>query len=216
MGADESAFEDETGARVSQWQSVIGRVWAIGPDEETGELPQVGQFPQVSMQPHGDHLRMWAQQFCGETHVPPSSLGIFTDNPTSADALYASKEELVLEAEDANTGFGNALKRVAQTAWMLRENRSDLPVEMRRMSARFRDPATPSMSSAADAVGKEVAAMPWLAESRIPLEKLGWDSDTIDRAMADKRRAQGAGVLDALKVAAANTVAQQQNANGNA
>ena len=55
-----------------------------------------------------------------------------------------------------------------------------------------------SDSAAADAVLKQVQVMPWLAESQVILEKLGYDDASIQRLWADKRRAQASQTIAQL------------------
>jgi len=185
LGLEEDAFgEDGPG-----WVSVLGRMFTVGRDEE-GEVPTVGQFPQQSMQPHNDHLRMIASRFSGETSIPLGSLGVVQDNPSSAEAIYAAKEDLVIEASDAGTAFGARLKRIGQNVVMLRDGLTEVPAELRRLEVNWQNPATPSVVSAADAVVKQVAAVPWLAESPLILKRLGYNQPEVVQLLADKRRAE--------------------------
>lgn len=201
LGADESAFMDADGNPRGQWESIIGRVWAIGRDED-GDIPEVGQFPQTSMQPHVEQLRMLATLFAGETSIPVSSLGVVQDNPSSAEAIYAAKEELIIEAEWAANGFGAGWRRAMLTALQLRDRLTELPREWLALRPRWRDPATPSMAAAADAVTKQVSAGILPAESEVTYEQLGYDQADIDRLMADRRRAGAQQRLTALAAAA--------------
>jgi len=197
-----SAFEGDG------WQAIMGRVWSIEPPTMDDNVdpafkPEVGQFPQMTMQPHIDQMRLFAMLFAAETSLPVSSLGIVQDNPASAEALYASKEELVIEAERADRAFGVGWCRAVRNAFQLANGLSELPPELLKLRAKWRDPATPSQASAADAVTKQVATFPWLADSEVPLEKMGWDRTDIERALADKRRANVTQVVNALSTAAA-------------
>jgi len=205
LGAEEGAFAGDT----AKWKAVMGRMLAISRDEE-GELPQVGQFTQQSMQPHMEQLRGWASLFAGETSLPVSSLGIVQDNPASAEAIYAAKEDLVMEAAAANRVYGSALRRAATTAVMLRDGLTEPPPEMRQLQAKWRNPATPSVVSASDALVKQATVLPWLAESDVALEALGYDQATITRLRADKRRAEAGQRLD--RVIAAVPRARQSEA----
>lgn len=185
LGLEEDAFgEDGPG-----WLSVLGRMFTVGRDENN-ELPVVGQFPQQSMQPHNEHLRMIASRFSGETSIPLGSLGVVQDNPSSAEAIYAAKEDLVIEAQDAGTAFGARLKRIGQSIVMLRDGLTEVPAELRRLEVNWQNPATPSVVSAADAVVKQVAAVPWLAESPLVLKRLGYNQPEVVQLLADKRRAE--------------------------
>lgn len=191
LGADEDAF----GGDMDRWNAVMSRMLAISKDED-GDVPTLGQFSQMSMQPHFDHLRSLASLFAGETSVPLSSLGIVQDNPSSAEAIYAAKEDLVIEASSANRVWGSALRRAAITAVMLRDGLAVAPEGLTALRAKWRSPATPSVVSASDAVAKQISAMPWIAESEVALEALGYDDATITRLLADKQRAEGGSLLD--------------------
>lgn len=197
LGADEGAF----GTKADKWNAVMSRMLTISRDEN-GDIPTLGQFQQMSMQPHFEHLRTLAGLFAGETSVPLSSLGIVQDNPSSAEAIYAAKEDLVIESTAATRVWGDGLRRAAVTAVMLRENLTEPPAELRALRAKWRNPATPSVVSAADATVKKVSALPWLADSEVILEDLGYDDATITRLLADKRRAAGPSRLDAFRAAA--------------
>ena len=186
------------------WSAILGRILAIEPpglddDADPSFQPQIGQFPQMTMQPHTEQLRMWATMFSGETAIPVGSLGIIQDNPSSAEAIYAAKEELVIEAENANRVFSLGWVRSMQNALMLRDGLTELPAEWRNMKAVWRDPSTPSKASAADAMAKTVAVLPWVAESDVVLEKMGWDRTDIERAKADRRRSTVGQAVTALR-----------------
>lgn len=187
LGADPEAFEDATGRQRTGWESILGRILAISRDDD-GEIPTVGTFPQMTMQPHLDHMRSVAMRFAGATNLPVGALGVVTDNPSSAEAIHAAKEELLIEAESAASVFGMAYCNAVRTGLQMREKLDAPRPEWSKLRVKWRDPATPSRASAADAVLKTVQAFPWLAESEVALEQLGWDETTIARAMADKRR----------------------------
>ncbi|MBK0297448.1 phage portal protein, partial [Bacillus sp. S34] len=69
-------------------------------------------FPQMTMQPLTELYRMYATQFSGATGVPVANLGIVTDNPPSAEALYADDRRLVNTAKRQNRIMGSSLRRV--------------------------------------------------------------------------------------------------------
>lgn len=202
LGADEDMFVDENGNKKSTWDLVMGRILSIpnAVDEDGNELPmpQVGQFPQISMQPHTDHFRMWASMMAGETGLSMSSLGVVQDNPSSAEAIYAAKEDLILEAEGAADAFAPAFVRTMITGIQIRDNLATPPPELRRLGARWRDPSTPSRAAATDAVMKQIQMGVIPADSEVALEALGYDDTTIARVMAERRRAAGRATIAAL------------------
>lgn len=90
---------------INAWKACMSAMLAITRDEE-GNLPQMGQFAQQSMSPHFDQLRMFASLFAGETGLTLDDLGFATENPSSAEAIKASHENLRLAAKKAQRFFG--------------------------------------------------------------------------------------------------------------
>lgn len=208
LGADPSAFEDKDGNLKSGWEAIMGRMLTVSRDEND-DIPTVGQFQQATMQPHTDQLRSWASLFAGETSLPLSSLGVVQDNPSSAEAIYAAKEELVVEAEYADDSFGAGWTKAVITGIQLRDGLSEVPDELLKLRAKWRDPATPSRAAAADAVTKQVQAGILPPDSEVTYEQLGYDETTIARLVSDKRRAEGRGILDRLTQAANQVTGQE-------
>ena len=201
MGADESMFVDEDGNSLNQWEAILGRVWAAGRDPDTGDMPQLGQFPQSSPQPHTDQLRALGAQFCAETSLPMHALGIAPEsNPSSAEALEIAERQLIDDAMDATDVFGARIARAMATAVQIRDDLDAPPAELLNLDVLWRDPQKPLRSAAGDFLIKTVQAMPWLSESKVPLEQLGWDATTVERAWADKRRASVSSLLQRLPV----------------
>jgi hypothetical protein len=201
LGADEDTFVGPDGTTKGTWDLVMGRILAVplGVDDsgESTDIPKVGQFPQVTMQPHTDHLRMWATLFQDETGVSMSSL-VAQANPASAEAIYADKEDLVLEAEGCADAFTPTYVRSMVTGIQMRDNLAAPPAELRGLGVRWRDPSTPSRAAATDAVMKQVAAGVLPPDSVVALEQLGYDDTTIQRVMGERRRSAGSAALRAI------------------
>lgn len=111
-------FESQKG--FDKWKASMTAMLTIGRDENDN-LPQVGQFPQQSMVPYTDHLRMFAALFAGETGLTMDDLGFVQANPTSDDAIQSSHEALRLKARKSQRGFGACFKNVGYTAACLRD-----------------------------------------------------------------------------------------------
>lgn len=195
LGAEEESFVGADGVRKSLWDLVMGRILTY-PDASTpdGTDIKIGQFPQISMQPHGDHMRMWAALLAGETGLPLSSLGIVQDNPSSAEAIFAAKEDLVIEAEGVAEGFTTPWVRSVATAVQLRDGLSEPPAPLAALSARWRDPSTPSRAQATDAVMKQISAGVLPADSDVAMEQLGFDPTTIERIKRHREQQGPSGV----------------------
>jgi hypothetical protein len=208
LGVGEDAFRNADGSPKPTWQAAWDAVWAIGddPDQTDPQLARadVKQFNGQSPEPQNAHLRMLAQMLSGETGIPLGELGMPGDaNPTSAEALIVSRDDLIAEAIQAQRDWAPDLSSVAARALAMR-NRGVMP-EI-RPRARFADAVHSSPQAKADAGMKILAAQPWLGETEVGLELLGLSHDQISRALADHRRlAGGAGVRDRLRQVASDT-----------
>lgn len=202
LGAAESAFQNADGSPKSTWEAAWDAVWAIGDDEEAQHpRADVKQFPGQSPEPQNAHLRMLAQLFAGETSISIGELGLIGDaNPTSAEALAVAKDDLIAEAERTTDDWSPDVES-AVTRALTMLNRGDVPDDL-DVRARWRNPMHLSRAAAADAGVKVLSQFPWLAETEVGLEVAGLSPDQIARALAEKRRAQGRGVLQALRDAA--------------
>lgn len=205
LGADESIFRNADGSAKASWQVVMGRVFGI-PDDEEATTPRadIKQFSAEDPAPHLAHLNFLAKAVAREASLPDSATAI-TDmaNPTSAEAYDASQHELIAEAEGANEDWAVPIRRATTRALAIQNNLSEVPAEWSSIAPRFRNPRFLSRAAEADAGMKTLSAMPWLAETEVGLELLGLDEQQIERAMADKRRAQGRETLARLTQAAA-------------
>lgn len=193
MGADEEAFRD------SKWSAYMNTFLSISKDED-GETPTLGQLSQLSPQGAISYMQHLASRFSGATGVPLSSLGIVQDNPASAQAMEASKDEIVTTTHAMNRVNRIALTNVARMGLALRDRVTldQLPEEAASLQGRFRNPALPSVVSQSDAMVKQIAAIPWLADTEVALEELGYDESQIQRLLSDKRRQQAPGILDKM------------------
>lgn len=202
LGADPSVLTGEDGQPLPAWQAVMGRIKGIPDDDEAPESlarADVKQFQAASPQPHLDTLKQQAQLFSGETSIPLSSLGVSDmSNPTSADSYIASREDLIAEAEGATDDWSPAFRRSYARALAIKNGEKGIPEAWRSINSRWRSPVYLSRAAQADAGMKQIAAVPWLADTEVGLELLGLSDQQIARAMAGKRAAQARDLVDRL------------------
>lgn len=115
MSEDAEAFE--------KWKASISSMLVISKDDDD-QVPSVGQFSQMSMAPFVDVVKMNASLFAGETGLTVDDLGFVSDNPSSADAIKSSHENLRLYARKAQKTFGECFLNVGYLAACLRDNMS--------------------------------------------------------------------------------------------
>lgn len=204
LGVDQDAFTDADGNQVDRWVALLGRILTLSRDEN-GDIPSVGQFPQQSMEPHFAQLRTFATMFAAETNLPVSSLGVVQDNPASAEAIYAAKEELVIEVEHWEASvLSPALEQLMRLALAVWDDSPAAQAAYRGVKALWRSPATPSIVSASDAIVKQAAAVPGLGETDVALERLGYSPSEVARIQNQLRRQRATSGLEQLLVAAAD------------
>lgn len=199
LGADEQMFQNAQGERTPLWSWYMGRLKSL-PKDEDGDKPDLQVIPQQSMDPFLAMKRALAAEFASATSLPISALGIVQDNPSSAEAIYAAKEDLVVEAMNTTRSIGYGLNRVVQDAICLRDGIpvSEMDDEVRNLATRWRNPAMPSVVSQSDAMVKQIGAIPELAQTDVALEELGYSAEQIVRIRSQIKRAQAGGVLDRL------------------
>ena len=182
---------------------MLGRLLTLSRDED-GELPEVGQFAQQSMQPNIEQLRSIAMMLAGELSIAVGSLGIVQDNPDSAEAIRARNEELGIEIEHwQRTTLGPAWKRLAQKALAIGDDSPAALAAYRTIRPQWGSWAHASEVSQAQASLARVQAVPRLAETDVELEHMGYTQDEIDRIQAQWARSGGSAALRAITDAAA-------------
>jgi hypothetical protein len=205
LGADESIFKNADGSQKPSWQMAMGRAYGI-PDDDDAQQPRadVKQFDASSPAPHLSQLNALAKLIARETDLPDSDFAL-TDmaNPTSADAYNASRENLIAESEGAMDDWSVGIRRTLTRALAIQNDLSEIPTDWAGIAPKWRSPVYLSRAAAADAGAKQLASVPWLAETEVGLELLGLDAQQIQRALAEKRKVAGRAVLAALKPAVA-------------
>ncbi len=170
-------------------------------DPDTGQMPQYGQLPQGTLQPHVDMLRMLSTQFAASTCLSVTDAGVVNDaNPTSADALTAQNDKLIRRAEDLNAYNAEELREIALMALSISRNRalSELQDEDRDVMPHFLPPAMPNQAVMGDWAVKLAAADPDFAGTDVYYELQGFDAPTIARIQAQKRRNRGMIVMSQM------------------
>lgn len=105
---------------LDKWKATMASLISFTKDEE-GDSPKLGQFQQQSMSPHNEQLKMFASLFAGETGLTLDDLGFVSDNPSSAESIKASHENLRLMARKAQRTFGSCFLNVGFVAACLRD-----------------------------------------------------------------------------------------------
>ena len=192
LGADRDAFSKDT------WSSLISAINAITRDED-GQLPQIQQISQASMQPHSDMLKTIARLAASEMSVPVDEMGITLDNPSSAEAMAASERKLTRIADRQNRSFGQALKTALGMAISLREGLETPPDDLRHVAPIWAPTREISDAARADSFTKLAVNIPGFADSEVGLSRAGLSHEEILRLQADQRRIRAQQAIAQLK-----------------
>lgn len=200
LGASDEVFRNPDGSMKPAWQQVMGRVLGV-PDDDQAENPRA-EFQQVSPespQPHLADLNALAKLVAREFDLPDQDFAL-TDmaNPTSEGSYVQGRDSLIAEAEGATDEWSIPIKRTVTRALAIQNGLDSVPDAWASLAPKWRNPLYLSKSAQADAGQKQIAAVPWLADTDVALELVGLDDQQIERALAQKRRQAGRTVLEAL------------------
>ena len=147
---------------LDQWKATIASILTFSKDDD-GESPKLGQFTQQSMSPFTEQLRTFASLFAGETGLTLDDLGFVTDNPSSAEAIKASHENLRLAARKAQKTLGRGFLNTGFLAACVRDKvefqRDQFYLTKPNWDPVF-EPDAAMLSGIGDGVGKINLAIP--------------------------------------------------------
>ncbi|MDU7427940.1 MAG: phage portal protein [Actinomyces urogenitalis] len=201
--------DPETTDQMDRWTAVTGRLQALTPNEN-GDIPQVGQYPQMSMSPHLEMYRQLAQNFCAATNLPTSSVGLYADNPTSAEAMQAAEAALADEAEAQWRIFAGPLRRLLQDVVTIRDRLAEPPADSWGVDVRWTPARYASPAASADFAVKMVQAFPSLGGSKTLMRRAGLTEADLATIDAETRRSGASSTLDRLLSTARGDAEQVQ------
>ena len=106
--------------QMDKWKATVSSMLIFTQDDEANH-PVIGQFAQQSVTPHIEQIRMLASAFAGEMGMTIEDLGFPQANPSSAEAIKASHNNLQLTARKAQRTFGSGFLNAGYLAACLRD-----------------------------------------------------------------------------------------------
>ena len=123
------------------------------------------------------------------------------------------RSDLIVLTGHANRSWGRGAADAARMAVMLRDGLSEVPEELRDMSAQYTDPALTSPTAKADAFTKLASAIPGFSETEVGLEMAGLTREQIIRFQAERRTVN---ISDLVQRIAANRGEAEEVPSGDA
>lgn len=134
-----------------------------------------GQLAAADLAGYEASVRVILGQVMAVSTLPAHYVGVFSDNPASADALRAAEASLTARAEARQATFGRSWEQVARLMIAIRDGRDPQLVDNIRVQ--WADAATRSVAQEADAVVKLYQA--GLLPQAYALSRLGYSADEI-------------------------------------
>ena len=144
------------------------------------EQAKFGQLASADLAGYEASVRVILGQIMAVSTLPSHYVGVFTDNPASADALRAAEASLTARAEARQATFGRSWEQVARLMIAVRDGRDPNMIDDVRVH--WADAATRSVAQEADAVVKLYTA--GLLPASYALTKLGYSDDEIAKIRA--------------------------------
>lgn len=192
LGLDEDMEQYERikkGFDVAMTRAVI-----LPPQDEDGKNPTTGSYQSAAPTPYIDELKMITNLLSAYSGIPASWFGFFTQNPPSAEGQRALEARNVKMSERRCTAYSGPMDSdvayIVQSILAQRysDEPSPTPEWLGAVSSKWRDPATPTVSAATDAVTKQVGAGMLPAHSVVALERAGYDDADIRRIQLERRQ----------------------------
>lgn len=203
LGTDGDAFAEK-----SKWSAFIGSIFEVSMNSE-GQVPQFGQLTQPSMQPLTEHFANLCKRMSAATGIHVGQFGIMSDNPSSAEAIYAENEPLILKCKSFIKEAKAALSRVAIAAIATELGTSYADAQAScDVSVHFLNPAMPTLAQQTDSSIKLASVVDGFAGTATFWRLNGLDDDEVRNVESEIRRNVTRPVVDRL-MAPIRAAAQQ-------
>lgn len=165
----------------AKWSVMVTSMFMATRDRN-GDTLDYKRIQSASPQPYIDSIAAYAKLFSGATGVPLNSLGIVQDNPSSAEAIAASREDVCVAAEDCIESNREAMRNVALMAMAVDGNTTldGLSADQLTVMPNFKNPMMPSLAATADAMTKVAGVLEGFAQTREFLSNMGFTPSEVE------------------------------------
>ena len=196
-GLTESQIKQMNG---QQFSVMMTSLFMATRDPKSGQVPDYKRLQAASPQPYIDSIATYAKLFSGATGVPLNSLGIVQDNPASAEAIAAQREDICVAAEDCIETNRESMRNVALMAMAVAENKTmdQLTEEQLTVMPDFKNPMRPSLASTADAYVKIAGVLDGFAQTREFLRGQGFTPSEVESVASQLKAGENQRALLAI------------------
>lgn len=184
----------------SKFSVMVTSLFMATRDPKSGQVPDYKRLQAASPQPYIDSIATYAKLFSGATGVPLNSLGIVQDNPASAEAIAAQREDICVAAEDCIETNRESMRSVALMAMAVAENKTMDQLTDKQLSVMpdFKNPMRPSLASTADAYVKIAGVLDGFAQTREFLRGQGFTPSEVESVASQLKAGENQRALLAI------------------
>lgn len=192
--------DDQFDAMLSNKQKAYLDSLIIATVNDEGSIPKLERLTANSPEVYRTQLNMLGSQLSGATGTPLNSLGIVQDNPSSAEAIQASREDICLIAENDIQADRESMKNLMRCAVAVATNQAvdDLTGAERDIRVAYAEPMLNSRAAMADFAVKFASVREGFGTTRTCARMMGMDEDAIDSLEVEERRSRASQMVDRL------------------
>ena len=167
---------------------------------DDGGTPVLQRLTANSPEVYRTQLNMLGAQLSGATGTPLNSLGIVQDNPSSAEAIQASREDIYLIAENDIQADRESMRAMMRCAMAVAGNTDvdGLTAAERDIRVAYAEPMLNSRAAMADFAVKFAAVREGFGSTRTCARMMGMDEDVINSLEDEERRNRASMMFDRL------------------
>ena len=192
--------DDQYDAMLSNKQKAYMDTLLLATTNDDGGMPKMQRLRANSPEVYRTQLNMLGSQLSGATGTPLNSLGIVQDNPSSAEAIQASREDICLIAENDILADREAMRAMLRCASAVARNTTldALGAAERDIRVAYAEPMLNSRAAMADFAVKFASVREGFGKTRTCARLMGMDEDSIDNLEAEERRSRASMLVDKL------------------
>jgi len=192
--------DDQFDAMLSNKQKAYLDSLLLSTTNDDGGTPTLQRLTANSPEVYRTQLNMLGAQLSGATGTPLNSLGIVQDNPSSAEAIQASREDICLIAENDIQADRESLRAMLRCAAAVARNTTldELGNAEKDVRALYAEPMLNSRAALADFAIKYSSVRDGFGNTRTCARMCGFDEDSIKEMEAEERRGRATAMVDRL------------------
>lgn len=171
-----------------------GDVLKVGTNEN-GQIPQIAEFAQHAMAPFNDSILMAARDFCADTKLNLTNLGLSNNAPQSPEALEIVGDDLRDDITEWQTEIGEQLKYFTVTLWMMKNGVTEIDANLQQKIDAITVAWLPifraDVGKFGDGLNKIAQSAPAIVKQRSIWKNLGLTSTEIDSVIASAKDSTG-------------------------